>query len=696
MRHGLLTSAARCAVVLLVLTSALAPAAAAERAVIQLGTLTGSDYVLRDVVLELTSGMNEARLLVGALELPEPLQHWRTLRVDCAPVAIAVTAVDCPRARLQLGLAQGAAVSVEGDIKVRRQAGGLELRAEALRVAGAELSVQLFVRADDWRLRVDGTPLDAAVLGRLLGDALAGVRLSAGRLRVALDARREANELEASLTLDGQGLDFADASAQLAGEAVQAQLQLRVAGPVARAALDAELTVSAGIAGHDPVFIEAAGPRPVSASASGLLHGAGPSWQALDLRSLSLRQPGVLQLAGSARLPLAEPAAGGAEGLRLDLTWQALQLQSFYDSVLEPHLYGSALAGLRLQGGLRGELRHDSAAGLRSTVRLDDVTLRAHDELFDVTGLDAELGFDSRGARMPVTVAWQAARLLRLDLGASRLDGHSLGDRLRVDAPLRVPLLDGALRVEGLQVDGMFSAAPSWRFRGELEPLSMARLAAALDWPPFGGSVAGVLPEVVYADDRVELHGTLQAQLFDGVAELGRLALERPLGVAPRLEADVVLRDLSLAALTGAFSFGTIQGRLDGEVRDLVLENWQPTAFDARLSSPTRRADGLRRISQRAVRNLSSIGGGPGVGALSQAFLGFFEDFSYARLGLACRLRAGVCEMDGVAPAENGYYIVEGAGLPRIDVIGFNRRVDWAVLVDRLQRAAESGGPIIE
>ncbi len=92
--------------------------------------------------------------------------------------------------------------------------------------------------------------------------------------------------------------------------------------------------------------------------------------------------------------------------------------------------------------------------------------------------------------------------------------------------------------------------------------------------------------------------------------------------------------------------------------------------------------------------NLASLGGAGAV--LSSTFLRIFEEFSYRRLGISCRLSNGVCEMDGVAPAEGGYYIVEGGGLPpRIDVRGFNRRVDWEMLLSRLQLIVTSDGPVI-
>ena len=83
--------------------------------------------------------------------------------------------------------------------------------------------------------------------------------------------------------------------------------------------------------------------------------------------------------------------------------------------------------------------------------------------------------------------------------------------------------------------------------------------------------------------------------------------------------------------------------------------------------------------------------------ALSSGFLRFFDDFNYDRLGISCRLENDVCAMDGVAPAPNGgYYLVKGKGLPRIDVIGSSRRVDWPRLVQQLIAATESEGPVVQ
>ena len=73
-----------------------------------------------------------------------------------------------------------------------------------------------------------------------------------------------------------------------------------------------------------------------------------------------------------------------------------------------------------------------------------------------------------------------------------------------------------------------------------------------------------------------------------------------------------------------------------------------------------------------------------------------FEDFPYKRLGIRCRLENGVCHMGGVAPAKQGYYLVEGQLLPRLDVIGYSDQVAWNSLVERLVAITKGETPRIE
>ena len=73
-----------------------------------------------------------------------------------------------------------------------------------------------------------------------------------------------------------------------------------------------------------------------------------------------------------------------------------------------------------------------------------------------------------------------------------------------------------------------------------------------------------------------------------------------------------------------------------------------------------------------------------------------FDSFGYSAIGLNCRLHNEVCVMGGLDDQATGYTIVEGAGLPRITVVGFQRRVDWPVLGSRLKAVTEGQAVRIE
>jgi hypothetical protein len=82
--------------------------------------------------------------------------------------------------------------------------------------------------------------------------------------------------------------------------------------------------------------------------------------------------------------------------------------------------------------------------------------------------------------------------------------------------------------------------------------------------------------------------------------------------------------------------------------------------------------------------------------ALQQGVMRAFETFPYARIGIACRLRNHVCQMDGLERTARGYTLVEGSGLPRISVNGMQREVDWPVLLERLRAVSEGQAPTFD
>ena len=255
--------------------------------------------------------------------------------------------------------------------------------------------------------------------------------------------------------------------------------------------------------------------------------------------------------------------------------------------------------------------------------------------------------------------------------------------------------VDGKLLVDRLELSAPETESPRLDFDGILTPVSMERLSRAFGWPPLAGSLSGVLPGLSLRRGGVTVAGKLLVRIFDGDILIERLSLSDIFGFLPALRADVELKGLDLETLTRTFSFGKITGRLDGNIDEFYLEGWRPVSFDARFRTPAG-DDSAHYISQRAVENISDLGGAGIAGALSRTFLGFFEEFRYARLGINCKLRNGVCRMGGVEPAEQGYYLVVGSGIPQINIIGFNTQTDWDRLVEQLQQISAGGAPVVE
>ncbi|MEJ2693786.1 MAG: hypothetical protein P8166_12195, partial [Candidatus Thiodiazotropha sp.] len=293
-------------------------------------------------------------------------------------------------------------------------------------------------------------------------------------------------------------------------------------------------------------------------------------------------------------------------------------------------------------------------------------------------------------------LSWQAGHLLEhIDIGPAEIEFEASGEGFNLTRQARIPLLDGNLVVDKLVIAALGKPEQRLRFDGFLEPISMHALSQALGWLPLSGKLSGMIPGLTYEKGLLSVDGILAVRIFDGDILIRQLKSRDLFSVYPQLSADIELRDLDLESLTQTFSFGRITGRLDGHVRGLSLEDWSPVAFDARFYTPEK-DDSRHRISQRAVDNISNLGGAGLSGSLARSFMRFFKEFSYKRIGIGCRLRKGVCDMVGAGEAKQGYYLVEGSGIPRIDIIGYNSTADWSSLVEQLKKITATGEPVVE
>lgn len=370
----------------------------------------------------------------------------------------------------------------------------------------------------------------------------------------------------------------------------------------------------------------------------------------------------------------------------------SLDLAGLYESFLKPLWVDRLLGQLVTAGTLSARMEVRDAKLSAIDLDLRDGAVRHEHGLFDITGLALHVPWraDAAGSARVTTGGGQ---LWGVPFGAFSLAAELRPDSVRVPH-VGVPVLDGRLNMENLMLSRS-SSDWRWEASGALQPVSMDQLSRALKWPQMHGTLSGVIPRVAYERETLAVDGALLFRVFDGTVVVKDLRITDLLSRVSHAYASVDMRGLDLDLLTRAFSFGSMQGRVDVSVQNLDLANWRPVRFDAKVESSP--GDYPRRISQRAVEHIAALGGGSASAALQRSFLRFFQEFRYDRIGLACRLERNVCTMHGLEDVDNGYVIVKGGGIPAISVIGYNRHVGWNELLARLARIRQAGvKPVVQ
>lgn len=428
-----------------------------------------------------------------------------------------------------------------------------------------------------------------------------------------------------------------------------------------------------------PIYLPAGG---VKLAASGSL---GQKQLAVDQGRLDMAGVGAISFSGvldrESRVPQSLRLAGSK-----------LELAKAGELLLAPLLEQAGLPKFKLGGQMDIALDWGEMGLSRLDLAFSGASLADPNQRMVLSGIEAELPWRlTEATKGQVKVA--GGSVLRVPLGAFVLPLSMKGWNFSL-AKVEVPVFEGALVLDGAQAvreDGHWN----WHLGGSVYPISMEKLTRAAGIPVMAGSLSGVIPRVKAYKGTVSLEGQVVIQVFDGYLAAQGVSLSDAFGRVPTLRVQTMaIRNLNLGQLTQTFSFGDITGFLDGDLEGLEVANWQAQRFDARLiSSP---GDYSRRISQRAVQNISSLGGAGAAAAIQRSFLGFLKTFGYSRIGISCRLRNGVCTMGGVTAAPQGYVLVEGGGIPALSVIGYNPTVDWNELVSRIKDAiANNVRPVI-
>ncbi|WP_428310951.1 hypothetical protein [Hydrocarboniphaga sp.] len=530
---------------------------------------------------------------------------------------------------------------------------------------------------------VDAPQIDLAAISALLQPKFAALKpqlSGTARVHAELAGSSDAS-WTGSYVATVSAMNFSESTSRYATEKLDLQSHGRFAWKSGVGELDFDIASASGQAYVEPVFVDIA-KAPLHASLHAQFDISANSLLPTAMRAITLQaqQRGVFDqfaLHGAVSGSPAQPLFSGDVQLQQAHLDQALPLYA------APFLAGGRWQNLEGNGLIDASVQVLANRPSALTIELKDIGVKAGTPSLQADGLSGALHWSAVPTNRVSTLSWRGLQYGDLPIAAASVSAIAQAHDFEVLQSPRLPILGGALVVDTLQLRNIGRDDLFARFAATIEPIDLAALCKALSWPQFGGEISGRIPGVAIRDKELIFEGRLSVTAFDGDISIEDLRVQEVFGRLPRLLANLRLRNLDLKAVTQAFSFGRIEGRLSGDVEQLRLLSWRPVAFDARLYTPP--DDHSRhRISQRAIDNLSSLGGGP-TGVLQRGVLRFFEDFAYDRVGVSCKLDNGVCAMDGIEAAKNGgYVLVKGRLLPRIDVIGYERRVDWERFVAQL------------
>ncbi len=203
-------------------------------------------------------------------------------------------------------------------------------------------------------------------------------------------------------------------------------------------------------------------------------------------------------------------------------------------------------------------------------------------------------------------------------------------------------------------------------------------------WKKLSLHISGNFEKILFQKGKLESEGELKIFLAGGELDLRDPFFEP--GILPRYGGEVEFSGLDLALLSSVSGLGLITGRLRGKIKDLVMVGKLPESFELWLEDdPDYR--GKKRISLKAVRQISELGGGS-----ASFFVPFVKNLRYQRLGIYCRLKGDVFYLRGLIKKGGREYLLKGPKLLGVDVINQNPEgaISFKEMVRRLKRILEA------
>jgi hypothetical protein len=667
---------------------------AIDAAKLDIGSIKSKDWKLEGValaVIDLNQKKAQFKMSASKLTLPKPFNDLSLADIRCNDFTWDHDELHCNQGRASVRSAYWQSPMTNFSFHLSPKLNTFKL--EDARLAGSRLSLDAETNGENWQGKVQAKHISNNLIDKLFQSKptkLKQAQSKQGRLNLTGSFSGKHNILQAfNFTAEVEGLTDQSKEGKIAAENLN--LQLHLEGKKIkedRWYWQNESKMIGGALYVDPVYLEVAA-QPIALNAQG-------TWNAktkkADIQSFTYQHPDVGTLIGNAN-------GYYRDGIKIDkanITLKSNTLQGLLTTYINPFFTESPFTGVSVAGGMDAQFSFIQQTLTDISVHFSNLNVK--DEAGRVA-MNEGAGMINWSDNPMLTkrseLAWQQLSIKGLPLGSAKLPFISQGKSFTLAEKIKIPFLNGSIAVDKFGWQAKKQDEPDVSFTGSLDNVSLEQLSKTMGWTLLSGNISGQIPGVDYHDNNLTLDGELLIKVFDGIVKVNNLASSDLFTDFPKVYGDVEIENLDLDQLTRKFEFGNITGRLSGTINKLVLENWHPVTFFAWLGTPDD-DDSSHRISQKAVKNIASIGGGGATDLLSRSFLGFFETFGYDKIGVGCYLHNGVCQMMGLEAAGQGYYLIKGGGLPRIDVLGYNPSVNWDVLVERLGRVASPDKVIVQ
>ncbi len=681
-----------------------APACLAVTSRIEIGAIETPALTARDLQADLQwDSRDRLQLSFSAAEVSLASgRRFQDVKLNCGEADWQGDRLFCRDGSLATRVAGKSPLRLRIDLSYRLTDGYFDIRAQGIALAKGTAQIELTGTAAAWQVQGTMQNVDLTELRKLVEQFHPwpkGYSDESGSIDAKLQASgRQGDVDKADVTVQARALSF---NGPAIADHADMLIHIKLAGPGTAKdyRLDVDTSLNKGavyfepgftVRGYRPGITLEVADKPITALATARFD---PATNRLQLDHFQFDQPSVLRVTGSADLAMDSDTAMQA----LKLKFQDVPVKQFYATYLQPlcaHI--EQLCGLEMAGQVSGELNLDDKGIHELSLDFGDVYLDDAGNRFRFADLKGRLVLNSGDQPAQSQLRWKGAGLYRLNFGEGAMTMISSHRTLKVTQWSDLRVLGGQMKIQTLELKKVGTPDFAMKMEGVLTPVSMEDFCQTMGWPIMSGKLSGVIPGLEYTHGTLTLAGDFLMRMFDGSVVVHDLKVENLFSADPVLTTNIDIHNLDLEQLTHAFSFGKIEGKLDGQIHGMRLEDWSPVAFDAKFETPPD-DHSTHRISQRAVENLSSIGTGGVMGALSTGYLKVFKNYSYDRLGISCVLKGGFCTMDGIAPAPDGdYYIVTRGGMlpPWIDVKGTGRRVAWSDLVFGLKRIANGNASI--